>query len=62
MQTTFVLELIFGGNTVQTTINGGVTEEAILYNSNHNYQLTAYVMYDKVIAFDENSGSIRAEY
>lgn len=62
MQTTFVLELIFGGNTVQTTINGAASEEAVLYNSNHNYQLTAYVMYDKVIAFDENSGSIRAEY
>ena len=47
---------------MQTVVNGTVTEETILYNSNHNYQLTAHMMYNKVIALDETSGSIHAEY
>ena len=62
MQTTFVLESIFGGNTMQTVVNGVVIEGAMFYNSNHNYQLTAYMMYNKVIVFGKTSGSIRAEY
>jgi len=62
MQTTFVLELEFGQNTRQMAVSPGVTENCILYKSGSPYELRAYVMYDKVIAFDETSGSIRAEY
>ena len=37
MQSMFVLESIFGGSTMQKVVNGVVIEEAIFYNSNHNY-------------------------
>ena len=38
------------------------SEECVLYSDSEVYELRAYCMYDKVIAFDENSGSIRSEY
>jgi hypothetical protein len=75
MQTTFVLEMEFGPNTktvpvfppaysVGAAAAAGYTgsEQCVLYNLSAPYELRAYVMYDKVIAFDETSGSIRAEY
>jgi hypothetical protein len=62
MQTTFVLELEFGQNTRSINVAPAATENCILYKTGSPYELRAYVMYDKVIAFDETSGSIRAEY
>jgi hypothetical protein len=62
MQTTFVLELEFGQNTRAIRVNPTTEEQCILYKAGSPYELRAYVMYDKVIAFDETSGSIRAEY
>jgi hypothetical protein len=75
MQTTFVLEMEFGGNTRTVPLfppaysignaaanNLTGSEQCVLYNLSAPYELRAYVMYDKVIAFDETSGSIRAEY
>lgn len=77
MQTTFVLELEFMDTNVKKMKigaplaagwdgDGGAAfageEDCILFAKKHAYELRAYVMYDKVIAFDETSGSIRAEY
>lgn len=66
MQTTFVLELNF--NDAGTVINTcpvyslDVKEVVYTYDPAAQYELRAFCMYDKVIAFDENSGSVRAEY
>ena len=66
MQTTFVLELNFGDSA--TVINTcpayslDVKEVVYTYDPSAQYELRAFCMYDKVIAFDENSGSVRAEY
>ena len=38
------------------------TENYTRFNLTDQYELRAYCMYDKVIAFDETSGSIRSEY
>jgi hypothetical protein len=65
MQTTCVLQLEFSSdpaanNTIVRTPMG--PEACITYDDRAVYELRAYIMYDKVIAFDETSGSIRAEY
>ena len=76
MQTTFVLELDFGGQGSQTQtiqvspnyydVNGAfrvaATEDIDTYNAANIFEVRAYCMFDKVIAFDETSGSIRSEY
>ena len=66
MQTTFVLELQFAPAEEQRHVNVGADgsediETIRLYGDKY-YELRAFCMYDKVIAFDENNGSIRAEY
>ena len=66
MQTTFVLEINL--NEAKQTMNTcpyspvPVTETVYTYDPNQQYELRAFCMYDKVIAFDENSGSVRSEY
>ena len=76
MQTTFVLELDFGGqgsdihtinvspNNMDTngTFRAAATEDIALYNAANIFEVRAYCMFDKVIAFDETSGSICSEY
>jgi len=66
MQTTFVLELQFAPAEEQRHVNigadGGEEIETIRLYGDKYYELRAFCMYDKVIAFDENNGSIRAEY
>ena len=76
MQTTFVLELDFGaqGSHIQTTpvapnyvdstnvIRAGQLDDILVYDAAQIFELRAYCMFDKVIAFDETSGSIRSEY
>ena len=67
MQTTFVLELEFAQTNLATPVPGNNpanadTSQPRLYNTAHTYELRTYIMYDKVIAFDETSGSIRSEY
>ena len=66
MQTTFVLELQFAPSEEYRSISilqadASPTDLLRLYG-NSFYELRAFCMYDKVIAFDENNGSIRAEY
>ena len=69
MQTTFVLELQFTApeeyRTVEIAIGNqgtnGNNDVLSLYSDSY-YELRVFCMYDKVIAFDENNGSIRAEY
>jgi hypothetical protein len=39
-----------------------VEENHYLWDTGHYYELRAYCMFDKIIAMDENAGSIRAEY
>ena len=70
MQTTFVLECKFSpNNTFYTVVRGNyqaalppVNEAQVLWNTTHNYELRAYLIYDKLIAFDNTNGSVRAEY
>ena len=66
MQTTFVLELEFAQQTYFTQMADNPTKSTNIairnYSINHGYELRAYIMYDKVIAFDETSGSICSEY
>ena len=66
MQTTFVLELNFSSATVvmETCPKSdlSIKETVLTYDPTAQYELRAFCMYDKVIAFDENSGSVRAEY
>jgi len=76
MQTTFVLELDFGGQgsqtqTIQVSPNyydvqglfrAADEEDVDTYNAANIFEVRAYCMFDKVIAFDETSGSIRSEY
>ena len=76
MQTTFVLEMDFGAqgcDTQQVQVspnyvdsNGVVRAAAVddveLYDPAVIFEVRAYCMFDKVIAFDETSGSIRSEY
>ena len=42
--------------------SNAVKELLYTYDPAALYKLRAFCMYDKVIAFDENSGSVRAEY
>ena len=64
MQTTFVLDLNFGPSTETREIEPitGTQETHQSYDSTSYYELRVFCRYDKVIAFDENNGSIRAEY
>ena len=66
MQTTFVLEMNFNTalNYVYScpSFSTDVRELMYTYDLGAQYELRAFCMYDKVIAFDENSGSVRAEY
>ena len=66
MQTTFVLELNFSEAAVVMNTcpySSDVIKETVLtYDPTAQYKLRAFCMYDKLIAFDENSGSVRAEY
>ena len=76
MQTTFVLELDFGsqGSNILTrysapsyvdvtgTARAAVGDNVDLYQTDEIHELRAYCMFNKVIAFDETSGSIRSEY
>jgi hypothetical protein len=66
MQTTFVLELNFSGAAVVMdtcpTSTLSIKETVLTYDPTAQYELRAFCMYDKVIVFDENSGSVRAEY
>jgi hypothetical protein len=66
MKNDIELELEFGENTrtiaLHSFANGAQTETCMLYNPNDTYELRAFIMYDKVLAFDEASGSVRAEY
>ena len=76
MQTTFVLEMDFGAqgsderemyvspNFVDSTgnVEDAETDNVDLYAVAEIFEVRAYCMFDKVIAFDETSGSIRSEY
>ena len=66
MQTTFVLELQFTPpeeyRTVEIAVGDQDGNDVLRLYSNNYYELRAFCMYDKVIAFDENNRSIRAEY
>ena len=76
MQTTFLLELDFGSqgsdtqrihacpNYVDATgaARLGTFDDVELYNAGQIFEVRAYCMFDKVIAFDETSRSIRSEY
>ena len=66
MQTTFVLELQFTPpeeyRTVEIAVGDQDGNDVLCLYSNNYYELRAFCMYDKVIAFDENNRSIRAEY
>ena len=66
MPTTFVLELNFAeaANVMYTCpdYSADVKEVVYTYDPAAQYELRAFCMYDKVIAFDENKGSVRAEY
>ena len=66
MQKTFVLELNFSEAAVVMNTcpySSDVIKETVLtYDPTAQYKLRAFCMYDKLIAFDENSGSVRAEY
>ena len=69
-QTTFVLEVeLAETNTVEHIVQGNVAgnngvnyENQKLWSKSDNYELRAYIMYDKVIAFDQTNGSVRSEY
>ena len=73
MQTTFVLEMDFGPSEVDIYASphyldsGAVERDADVdeyntYTAAEIFEVRAYCMFDKVIAFDETSGSIRSEY
>ena len=66
MQTTFMLEINFGGAAITMKScpvgPGTVTETCYTCDPNVQYELRVFCMYDKVIAFDKSSGSVRAEY
>jgi hypothetical protein len=76
MQTTFVLEMDFGAQgsdekevyvspnyTDSTGTNQDAeTDNVEMYAAAEIFEVRAYCMFDKVIAFDETSGSIRSEY
>ena len=64
MQTTFVLDLNFGPSTETKIIDPilATQETYQTYDSTSYYELRVFCMFDKVVAFDENNGSIRAEY
>ena len=66
MQTTFVLELNFGDAAIVINtcpaFSLDVKEVVYTYDPAAQYELRAFCMYDKVIVFNENSGSVRAEY
>lgn len=74
MQTTFVLECNFDKNdylSLETGIDIGaidnlgthiLTDKKMMWDVDAQYEIRAYCMYDKIIAFDETAGSIRAEY
>jgi len=69
-------ELDFGsqGSNIQTiqiapnyvdstgAVRAGLAEDVPLYDATQIFEVCAYCMFDKVIAFDETSGSIRSEY
>ena len=66
MQTTFVFEMDFNDavivmNTCPSMVAFPVRETVFTYNPSAQYELRAFCMYDTVIAFDETSGSVRAE-
>ena len=65
MQTTFVLELNFdeAGIVMNTCPEFDTPVQKLLYtyNPGAQYELRAFCMYDKVIVFDMNSVSVRAE-
>jgi hypothetical protein len=74
MQTTFVLECNFDKNdylSLETGCDVGqidnlgthiLTDKKMMWDVDAQYEIRAYCMYDKIIAFDETAGSIRAEY
>jgi hypothetical protein len=70
MQTTFQLVIQFGQSNTKSfliappsvAVTTAVSEPIPLWNPTATYELRAYCMYDKVIAFDNESGSIRSEY
>ena len=70
MQTTFVLECEFASSNTKTNVvqgnaagnNGTVNENQVLWRTADPYELRAYIMYDKVIAFNNTTGSVTAEY
>ena len=66
MQTTFVLEVQFAPaeeyRTIAIDLDNRSNQDLLHTYSYNFYELRAFCMYDKVIAFDENNGSIRAEY
>ena len=43
-------------------VDTDVKELLYIYDPNAQYELRVFCMYNKVIVFDENSGSVRAEY
>ena len=65
MQMTFVLELNFSEAAVvmnTSAYSSDVIKETVLtYDPTAQYELRAFCMYDKVIAFNEHSGSVRAK-
>lgn len=73
MQTTFVLECNFDKNSelyLQTLATTGgannlpltTSTKKMMWDPTAQYEIRAYCMYDKIIAFDETAGSIRSEY
>jgi hypothetical protein len=73
MQTTFVLECNFDKNselnlqTCATAPAAGGDPSTLsckkqMWHPTAQYEIRAYCMYDKIIAFDETAGSIRSEY
>ena len=47
---------------VNGVARAGLTEDVPMYDATQIFEVRAYCMFDKVIAFDETSGSIRSEY
>ena len=73
MQTAFVLEMDFGPSAVEIYASPHYVDSAAnerdadvdeynTYVAGEIFEVRAYCMFDKVIAFDETSGSIRSEY
>ena len=66
MQTMFVLEINCSEAAIVmntcSALSETVKEIILIHNSDAQYELRAFCMHNQVIAFNENSGSVRTEY